>query len=121
MVLYKKDYKHFGNSIIKLVCSGKMNIKIITDRHEIIFDNKIYSMAYLGDITKVDRDTLILKFIEIVFNIVKSDDWRLAGQEKYLLYAKLKEAMSLEYSNSSDNPKMFHEHSSFCLNKVKKK
>ena len=77
MVLYKKDYKHFGNSIIKLVCSGKMNIKIITDRHEIIFDNKIYSMAYLGDITKVDRDTLILKFIEIVFNIVKSDDWRL--------------------------------------------
>ena len=118
LVLYKKDYKHFGNSIIKFVCSGKMNIKIITDRHEIIFDNKIYPMTYLGDITKVNRDTLILKFIEIVFNIVKSDDWRLTGQERYLLYAKLKEAMPLEYSNSSDNPKMFHEHGSFCLNKV---
>ena len=77
LVLYKKYYKHFGNSIIKFVCSRKMNIKIITDRHEIIFDNKAYPMSLLGDVTKVNRDTLILKFIEIIFNMVKSDDWRL--------------------------------------------
>ena len=54
LVLYKKDYKHFGNSIIKFVCSGKMNIKIITDRYEIIFDNKTYLMSLLGDVTYVD-------------------------------------------------------------------
>ena len=72
LILYKKDYKQFGNSIIKLVCSGKMNIKIITDRHEIIFVNKIYPMSSLGDVSIDDRDTLILKFIEIIFNIVKT-------------------------------------------------
>lgn len=63
LILYKKDYKHFGNSIIKFVCQRRMNIKIITDRNEIIFDDKAYPMSLLGDITKVDRDTLILKFI----------------------------------------------------------
>ena len=118
LVLYKKDYKHFGNSIIKFVCSGKMNIKIITDRHEIIFDNNTYRMSLLGDVTKVDRDTLILKFIEMIFNIVKSDDWRLTGQEGYLLFARLKEVIPLEYINSLDDPKMFHEHCSFCWDKV---
>ena len=45
LALYKKDYKHFGNSIIKFVCAGRMNIKIITDRSEILFDNKTYTMS----------------------------------------------------------------------------
>ena len=118
LALYKKDYKHFGNSIIKFVCAGRMNIKIITDRSEILFDNKTYPMSLLGDISNVDRDTLVLKFIEIIFEIVKSDDWRLTGQERYLLFAKLKEVFPLEYINSLDNPEMFHEHCEFCMNKV---
>ncbi len=118
LVLYKKDYKHFGNSIIKFVCSGKMNIKIITDRCEIIFDNNTYPMSLLGDVTKVQRDTLILKFIEMIFNIVKSDDWRLTGQEGYLLFARLKEVIPLEHINSLDDPEMFHEQCSFCWEKV---
>ncbi|MDE5714721.1 MAG: hypothetical protein K2I42_01160 [Anaeroplasmataceae bacterium] len=93
-------------------------IKIITDRQDIIFDNKIYPMSSLGDVTKVDKDTLILKFIEIIYNIVKSDDWRLTGQERYLLFAKLKEMIPFEYINELDNPEMFHEHCSFCWDKV---
>ena len=52
LALYKKEYKHFGNCIIKLVYPGKANIKIITDRSEIIFDNKIYPMEWLGDTKK---------------------------------------------------------------------
>ena len=118
LVLYKKDYKHFGNSIIKFVCAGRMNIKIITDRNEIIFDNKIYPMSLLSDITKVDRDLVILRFIEIIFNIVKSDDWRLIGQESYLLFSKIKEIYPNEYINLLENPKIFHEHCEFCWDKV---
>lgn len=40
-------------------------------------------MSLLGDIAKVDRETLILKFIEMIFN----DDWRLTFHEDiyYLL------------------------------------
>ena len=40
-------------------------------------------MSLLGDITKVDRETLILKFIEMIFN----EDWRFTFQEDiyYLL------------------------------------
>ena len=66
LALYKKDYKHFGNCIIELVCPGKANIKIITDRSEIIFDNKIYPMEWLGDTKKIERDTLVIKFLELI-------------------------------------------------------
>ena len=44
LVLYKKDYKHFGNSIIKFVCSGKMNIKIILP---ISFNFSIFVLFYI--------------------------------------------------------------------------
>lgn len=118
LVLYKKDYRHFGNSIIKFVCTGKKNIKIITDRNEVIFDNKTYPMSLMGDITKFDRDTLVLKFIEIVFDIVKSDDWRITGQEGYLLFVKLKEIIPNEYIDKLENHILFHEHCEFCMDKV---
>ena len=118
LILYKKDYKHFGNSIIKFACQGRMNIKIITDRSDIIFDDKTYPMTLLGDITKVDRDTLILKFIDILFNIVKSDDWRLTGQESYLLFTKVKKILPKEYIDNLEKPELFHEHCSFCWDKV---
>ena len=84
-----------------------MNIKIITDRHEIIFHNKTYPMSLLGDVTKVDRDTLILKFIEIIFNIVKSDDWRLTGQESYLLFTKVKKILPKEYIDNLEDVKEY--------------
>ena len=119
LVLYKKDYKHFGNSIIKFVCEGRKNIKITTDKNEIIFDNKIYPMSLLGDITKVDRDTIIIKFIEIIFNIIKSDDWRLTGQENYMLFEELKEVIPAEYINTLNINDEFHEHCEFCMEKIK--
>ena len=75
-------------------------------------------MSLLGDITKVDRDTLILKFIDILFNIVKSDDWRLTGQESYLLFTKVKKILPKEYINNLEKPELFHEHCSFCWDKV---
>jgi undecaprenyl diphosphate synthase len=75
-------------------------------------------MTLLGDITKVDRDTLILKFIDILFNIVKSDDWRLTGQESYLLFTKVKKILPKEYINNLEKPELFHEHCSFCWDKV---
>ena len=68
LALYKKDYKHFGNCIIKLVCPGKANIKIITDRHEIIFDNKVYRMDWIGNIREIDRDILILEFLKLILS-----------------------------------------------------
>ena len=96
----------------------RTNIKIITDRSDIIFDDKTYPMSLLGDITKVDRDTLILKFIDILFNIVKSDDWRLTGQESYLLFSKFKEINPNVYIERLENPNLFHEHCEFCCDKV---
>ena len=108
LVLYKKDYKHFGNCIIKLICPGKANIKIITDRSEIIFDDRIYPMEYLGDIKAIDRDDLILKFIELIFLILNSDDWRLAGKECYL-FDELIEVDPIEYMNALENPEMLEE------------
>ena len=54
----------------------------------------------------------------MIFIILKSDDWRLTGQEGYLLFARLKEVIPLEYISSLDNPEMFHEHCSFCWDKV---
>ena len=120
LALYKKDYKHFGNCIIKLVCPGKANIKIITDRSEIIFDNKIYPMEWLRDTKKIEKDTLVIKFLELIFNILQSDDWRLAGKEWYL-FDELKKINPVEYINSLEDPEMFHEHCIFCWDKVEEK
>lgn len=120
LALYKKDYKHFGNCIIKLVCPGKANIKIITDRHEIIFDNKVYRMDWIGNIREIDRDILILEFLKLIFNILQSDDWRLAGKEWYL-FDELKKINPVEYINSLEDPEMFHEHCIFCWDKVEEK
>ena len=117
LVLYKKDYKHFGNCIIKLVCPGKRNIKIITDKNEIIFDNKNYLMEWLGNTKETNKDILILKFIEIIFNVLQSSDWRLAGKECYL-FDKLEKINLVEYINSLEHPEMFHEHCVFCWDKV---
>lgn len=117
LALYKKDYKHFGNCIIKLVCPCKANIEIITDRSEIIFDNKIYPMEWLGDTKKIEKDTLVIKFLELIFNILQSDDWRLAGKECYL-FDELVEVNPTDYINSFENPEMFHEHCIFCWDKV---
>ena len=74
-------------------------------------------MEWLGDTKKIEKDTLVIKFLELIFNILQSDDWRLAGKECYL-FDELVEVNPTDYINSFENPEMFHEHCIFCWDKV---
>ena len=59
----------------------------------------------------------VFEILTLVINIVKTDDWRLTGQEDYLLFAKLKEIIPSDYFKTLDNPEYFHEHCEFCMTK----
>ena len=59
----------------------------------------------------------VFEILTLVINIVKTDDWRLTGQEDYLLFAKLKEIIPSDYLKTLDNPEYFHEHCEFCMTK----
>ena len=60
---------------------------------------------------------MVIKFLELIFKILQSDDWRLAGKECYL-FDELVEFTPTDYINSLENPKMFHDHCIFCWDKV---
>ena len=59
----------------------------------------------------------VFEILTLVINIIKTDDWRLTGQEDYLLFAKLKEVIPSDYIKTLDNPEYFHEHCEFCMTK----
>jgi len=118
LVLLKKDYKLFGNIIVKFVSSGKKDLKFIMDRDEIIFNGKCYGESDFVIFKSTNREERLIEFIRLVFDIIKSDDWRLTGQDGYLLFAQLKEVIPSEHLSKLDDPKLFHEHCEFCMDKI---
>ena len=118
LVLFKKDYKHFGNVIVRFVSSGKKSLQFIMDRDEIIFNGKCYGAADLAIFEFTNREERLIEFISLVFDIIKVEDWRLTGQERYLLFAKLKEVIPIEYLSQLADPTLFHEHCEFCMDKI---
>lgn len=116
IAVFKIYYKTFGNILIKLVAKGKKNIKIVTDRGDIFLNTKpVFSDGKI----KLFKDVInkVFEILTLVINIEKTDDWRLTGQEDYMLFAKLKEVIPSNYINTLDNPEYFHEHCEFCMTK----
>lgn len=114
IVVYQKFYRSFGDILLKLVAPGKMNVKIITNRGDIFFNNE---MIIIPDKLK-SLDEIVIEVVEAVFKIIKCHDWRLNGQEKYLLYAEVIEVNPSEYISKYRTRSEFHTHCEFCMNKV---
>lgn len=51
-------------------------------------------------------------------NLDSNRFWRFTGQESYLLFTKGKGIIPMEYINNLEKPELFHEHCSFCWDKV---
>ena len=93
-----EDVDGYGNSVINIKNSkGEITQSLFT------FDSHAYLNHDIQDAIRA--------------NIIKTDDWRLTGQEDYLLFAKLKEVIPSDYIKTLDNPEYFHEHCEFCMTK----
>lgn len=116
IAVFKIYYKAFGNVLLKLVAKGNKNIKIVTDRGDIFLNTK---PIFSDEKIKASKDVIekVFEILTLVINIIKTDDWRLTGQEDYLLFAKLKEIIPSDYLKTLDNPEYFHEHCEFCMTK----
>lgn len=116
IAVFKIYYKVFGNVLLKLVAKGNKNIKIVTDRGDIFLNTK---PIFSDEKIKASKDAIeiVFEILILVINIIKTDDWRLTGQEDYLLSAKLKEVIPSDHLKVLDNPEYFHEHCEFCMTK----
>lgn len=117
IAVFKIYYKEFGNVLLKLVDKSNKNIKIVTDRGDIFLNTK---PIFSDEKIKASKDVIekILEILTLVINIIKTDDWRLTGQEDYLLFAKLNEVIPNEYIKSLEKQEQFHEHCEFCMKEV---
>lgn len=114
IVLYKKFYKAYGDILLKLVAPKKMNIKLSTDRGDVVLNERV---ILLGNKEK-SVDENIIYVVSKIFAIIKCDDWRLTGQEQYMLFSKLVEIVPCEYISKLTDPTSFHEHCEFCMEKI---
>ena len=113
IVLYKKKCGRLGKTILKLISPKKNNLKFIINKNELIFNGN--SLNIPNDLLHKNVEETLLEIVSLVFNIIQSDDWRLTGQEDYLLFEKLYKLIPSEYMKSLKNPEFFHEHCEFCM------